>query len=131
MRFEPAGDAKVLTRSRSVLALGSLELVGGAFFAVGLLTPFAAYAIATVSITTLRSYVLRARPTRVDSTFDLQFTVLAVVLAVTATGPLRGSLDEVLGNIDDRLSGLLWAAGVFAAALVTSLVISHDAPIGT
>jgi uncharacterized membrane protein YphA (DoxX/SURF4 family) len=121
LRVEDAGDARGL-------ALGALQVVGGVFFAVGLITPFAAYALATVATATLRPYVTRR--SRADSYFELQLTILAVALAVTATGPLKGSLDEVLGDLDDRLSGLLWAAGVLAAALLTSLLVGRDEPTG-
>ncbi|MDF2750227.1 MAG: hypothetical protein K0T00_1403 [Gaiellaceae bacterium] len=53
--------------------------------------------------------------------YEFELTLLAVALAVVATGPGRLSLDRALGW-DDRISGIDWASAVAAAAIVISIV---------
>jgi putative oxidoreductase len=51
--------------------------------------------------------------------FEFNLALLAIALAVTATGPGRFSVDRGIGW-DDNISGLWWAVGVaVAAALIT------------
>ena len=51
--------------------------------------------------------------------YEFLLVVLTTAVAVTATGPGRFSLDRAIGW-DGSISGLWWALGVLAAAMLTS-----------
>ena len=53
--------------------------------------------------------------------YEFNLVMLAVAVAIAATGPGRFSLDRALG-VDDELSGTLWGAGVLIAAAAISLL---------
>ena len=101
----------------AVLA-GLSELGGGLLFAAGLLTPLAALALAVVTLNAITTVVWQKG---FLGGYEFELTLLTVVIAVVATGPERLSLDRALGW-DDRISGIDWAGGVLAAAIVTAVV---------
>lgn len=101
----------------AVLA-GLSELGGGLLFAAGLLTPLAALALAVVMLNAIATVVWQKG---FLGGYEFELTLLTVAIAVVATGPERLSLDRALGW-DDRISGIDWAGGVLAAAIVTAVV---------
>jgi putative oxidoreductase len=50
---------------------------------------------------------------------EFPLVLLAVAVAVAATGPGRFSIDRAIGW-DDNISGAWWAIGVFVAAVILS-----------
>jgi putative oxidoreductase len=101
----------------AVLA-GLAEAGGGAFLALGLLTPLACAAIAVVMLNAIFAVTLK-RAFMAGSELELAYLVTAVALA--AIGPGRFSLDRAIGW-DDELSGLECGIGVLVAAAVVSFV---------
>ena len=101
----------------AVLA-GLSELGGGLLFAAGLLTPLAGLALAVVTLNAIATVVWQKG---FLGGYEFELTLLTVAIAVVATGPERLSLDRALGW-DDRISGIDWAGGVLAAAIVTAVV---------
>jgi putative oxidoreductase len=101
----------------AVLA-GLAEAGGGAFLALGLLTPLACAAIAVVMLNAIFAVTLK-RVFMAGSELELAYLVTAISLA--AIGPGRFSLDRAIGW-DDDLSGLWWGVGAFAAAALVSFV---------
>ena len=120
----PAGTAgffgSVGYRWPAVMAVlaGLSELGGGLLFAAGLLTPLAGLALAVVTLNAIATVVWQKG---FLGGYEFELTLLTVAIAVVATGPERLSLDRALGW-DDRISGIDWAGGVLAAAIVTAVV---------
>jgi putative oxidoreductase len=100
----------------AVLA-GGAELGGGLLLALGLATPLAAFAIAVVMLNAIWAVHWKNGFWNANGGYELNLFVLAAVLAITAAGPGRFSLDHWLGWAGE-ISGLWWAIGVLAAALV-------------
>jgi len=97
------------------------ELGGGLLLAFGLLTPLGALAV-TASMVVAVALVHWKNGFFVGKggyEFNLALTAAAVALA--ATGPGRFSIDRAL-HWDDNISGLWWAVGVLAAALVGGML---------
>ncbi len=109
-------------RASSVLAiLAGLGECGGLAFAAGFLTPLAALGIATVMINAIGAVHWPNGFFNGKGGFEFNLTLLAVAIAVAATGPGRFSVDHAVGW-DDDLSGAWWSVGVLAAAAAISLV---------
>jgi putative oxidoreductase len=89
----------------------------GLLFALGLLTPFAALAIASVMVVAVGSVHWKNGFWNGNQGFEFNLVLFAVAVAVAATGPGRFSLDRAL-HIDDNLSGLWWGVGVAVLALL-------------
>ena len=100
------------------VVVGLFELGGGLLLAAGLLTPLAALVLSVVMLNAIATVVW---PKGFLGGYELEVTLMAVPLAVTATGAGRLSLDRLLGW-EDEISGLPWASAVLAAALVASVV---------
>lgn len=96
--------------------VGAAEVAGGLLLAAGLLTPLAEALVATVAVMDIARF---RRPTL--RTVELNVALVAVVVAVTTTGPLRLSVDAALGW-DDRITGVAWATGVLGFAIVAAFV---------
>jgi putative oxidoreductase len=105
----------------AMLAAGS-EAAGGALFALGLLTPFAALAIAAVMVVAVGSVHWRNGFFATNGGYELNLALWAAVVAVAATGPGRFSLDRALGW-DDNLSSLWWGLGVLAVSVVAGMLV--------
>jgi putative oxidoreductase len=100
----------------AVLA-GGAELGGGLLLALGLATPLAAFAIVVVMLNAIWAVHWKQGFWNANGGYEMNLFVLAAALVVVSTGPGRFSLDHWLGWAGD-ISGLWWAIGVFAAALV-------------
>ena len=107
-------------RAPAVMAIvvGLSEVGGGLLLGLGLLTPFAALLLTVVMLNAIATVVW---PKGFLGGYEFEATLTAAVLAVTATGPVRFSLDRAIGW-DDELSGIAWASAVLGGALVISLV---------
>ena len=104
--------------SALAIAAGLAELGGGLLFAAGLLTPLAALALAIVMLNAITTVVW---PKGWLGGYEFEATLLAVAIAVVATGPGEVSLDHALGWADN-LSGADWAGAALALAIVVSVV---------
>jgi putative oxidoreductase len=101
--------------------LAGVAETGGAAFAAGLLTPFAAFGIATVMVTAIGTVHWSKGFFNSNGGYEFNLLLLTVALAVSGTGPGRFSLDRAFGW-DDNLSGAWWIVFVAAAAAVTGFV---------
>ena len=121
-RFGPGGATRLSElgyRAPATMALlaGVAEVGGGLLLALGLLTPLAALAIAVVALNRIAVRLGRESP-------ESALLVLAVVVALAATGPGEASLDRALGW-DDELSGYAIAGAVLGiAALVAFFAVT-------
>src|SRR5437868_13005607 len=112
-------------RSAGQMALlAGLSETAGALFALGLLTPLAALAIAIVMFNAIRTVHLRKGFWSTQGGYEFPLLMLTVVCAVCATGPGKYSLDRALGW-DKSMTGAWWGVGVFIAELVTSLLTTE------
>ncbi len=100
------------------LAAGLGELGGGLLLALGLLTPLAAFLLATVM---LNAIVTVKWVKGFLGGYELDSLYLTVAVALAATGPGRFSLDRALG-IDDNITGWGWASAMLAGAIVTTVI---------
>ena len=101
----------------AVLA-GLAEAGGGAFLALGLLTPLACAALAIVMLNAIFAVTLK-RGFMLGS--EIELTYLVTVISLAAIGPGRFSIDRVIGW-DDDLSGAWWEVGALVVAAAISLV---------
>ena len=101
----------------AVLA-GLAEAGGGAFLALGLLTPLACAALAIVMLNAIFAVTLK-RGFMLGSEIELMY--LVTVISLAAIGPGRFSLDREIGW-DDDLSGVWWGVGALVVAAAISLV---------
>ena len=97
--------------------LAGLGEGGGLFFAAGFLTPLAALGMTIVMFNAIA--VIHWSKGFFNSNGGLEFPLqlATIAVAVSAIGPGRFSLDRAFGW-DDNISGVWWALGVAAAALV-------------
>ena len=103
------------------LVAGASELAGG-LFALGLLTPFAALAMAAVMVVAVGSVHWKNGFFAGNGGYEFNLVLWAAAVAVAATGPGRFSLDRLLG-LDDNLSGLWWGVGVLGVSLLGGLLV--------
>jgi putative oxidoreductase len=99
------------------LIAGAGELIGGLLLAVGLATPLAALLIAVVALSAIAVARWRRGLFVAHGGFELDIVLVAVVISITVTGPLRLSLDRLIGW-DERITGLTWGAGTLALAVL-------------
>ena len=106
-----------------VLALvAGLAETSGALFALGLLTPFAALAIASVMVVAVGSVHVKNGFWASNGGYEFNLVLWASAIAVAAAGAGRFSLDRVLGW-SGGLSGLWWGVGVFGVSLLGGLAV--------
>jgi putative oxidoreductase len=107
-------------RRSAVMAIvvGLSELGGGLLLATGFLTPFASFLLATVMLNAIATVVW---PKGFLGGYEFELTLLAVAVALAATGPGEISLDDAIGWADN-ITGIAWASLVLAAAIVVSLI---------
>jgi putative oxidoreductase len=103
----------------AAFVLTTCELGGGILIALGLGTPFAAFAIASVMVTAVALVHWTKGFFVANGGYEFNLLIYAAAVALAATGGLRFSLDNALG-IADNLSGLWWGVGAAGAALLTS-----------
>ena len=101
----------------AVLA-GLSELGGGLLLATGLLTPLAAFLLATVMLNAIATVVW---PKGFLGGYEFEITLMTVAVALAATGPGEISLDDAIGWADN-ITGIAWASLVLGTAIVVSLV---------
>ena len=97
----------------------ALAELAGILFALGLLTPLAALAIAVVMLNAIGTVHWRKGFFVTEGGYEFNIVLLTVGIAVVATGPGRWSLDHAIGW-DGDITGAWWAAGVLLAALAVS-----------
>jgi putative oxidoreductase len=93
------------------------ELAGGLALAAGFLTPLAALALAIDMVVAIALVKWPNGFFSGNGGYEFELVLLAVPIALVATGPGRYSLDHALG-LDDNVRGLSWAAAVLGLALV-------------
>lgn len=103
------------------LLVGASE-TSGTLFALGLLTPFAALAIASVMVVAVGSVHWKNGFFATKGGYEFNLTLWAAVIAVAAIGPGRFSLDRAFGW-DDNLSGVWWGVGVLALSLAGGALV--------
>jgi putative oxidoreductase len=102
---------------RNAIAAGAAEAGGGTLLALGLATPLAASAIASVMLTALRTVVWRDGIKIGTGGYEIILGVGALALA--DLGPGDWSLDAMVGS---ERRGTAWAAAAFGAAAVGSTI---------
>jgi putative oxidoreductase len=98
------------------------ELAGGLALAVGFLTPLASLALTIDMIVAIALVRWPGGWFAQNNGIEFEVTLLAVAVALVATGPGRFSLDRAL-DLDDNVRGLSWAAGVLGLSLVVAFFI--------
>jgi putative oxidoreductase len=99
--------------------LAALAETGGLLFAVGLLTPLAAFGVALVMLNAIGSVHWKNGLWNTAGGFEFPLVMLTAAVAVAATGPGRFSADRLIGW-DGSLSGPWWGVGVLGGALIVS-----------
>jgi putative oxidoreductase len=107
-------------RRPAVMALvaGLSELAGGLLLALGFLTPVASLLLAVVMLNAIATVKW---PQGLLGGYEFELTLLAVVIALTATGPGEISLDDAVGWADE-ITGIAWASAVLGSAIVVALI---------
>jgi putative oxidoreductase len=100
---------------------GLSELGGGLLFAFGLATPLAALALTIVMLNAIGTVHWNKGYFNSAGGYEYNLLIIATVVAVTATGPGRFSLDHAFGWAG-RISGPWWALGILVLAPVITLV---------
>jgi putative oxidoreductase len=123
----PSGTRKFFAglgfRTPLVMAFvaGLSELGGGLLFAFGLATPLAALALTVVMLNAIGTVHWKKGYFNSAGGYEYNVLIIATVVAVTATGPGRFSLDEAFGWAG-RISGPWWALGILVLAPMITLV---------
>jgi putative oxidoreductase len=113
------------------VAAGASELVGGALFAAGLLTPVGAALISTTMITAMLTVHAGKGLWMTEGGIEYNLVLVAAAFGVTAIGAGKWSLDHALGL---HVAGVGWAVGELAVGLVGALLtlaIGRSAVRGT
>lgn len=102
--------------------LVALSETSGLLFALGLVTPVAALAMAAAMVVAIGSVHWRQGFWNMEQGFEFNLVMLSVPVAIAATGPGRFSIDRALGW-DDSLSGAIWGLAVLTLAIVGALFV--------
>ena len=108
---------------RHATAAGASEAIGGALLTVGALTPVAAGLITGTMITAIRKVHAPNGPWSTNGGYEYNAVLIAAVLALTADGPGRPSVDAAAFP---RLKGDALALATFAAAAAASAYLTAD-----
>lgn len=103
------------------LVAGASE-TAGVLLALGLLTPFAALAIATTMVVAIGSVHWRAGFFTAAGGYEFNLVLWSVAVSLAATGPGRFSIDAALGWADN-LHGLWWGVGVAGVSLLAGALV--------
>jgi putative oxidoreductase len=102
--------------------LVALAETSGLLFALGFLTPLAAVMMTSAMVVAIGSVHWRKGFWNMEQGYEFNLVLLAVAVAVAATGPGRYSIDHAL-TWDDNLSGAIWGLAVLTLALVGALAV--------
>jgi putative oxidoreductase len=105
------------------VALVIAEFGGGLALALGLGTPFAAFAIVAAMIVAIATTHWSNGFWNGNGGFEFNLLIIAAAAALAATGPGRFSLDRAFGWADN-LSGVWWGVAVLGAGSISSLFLS-------
>ena len=108
---------------RHATGAGAAEAVGGALLTLGALTPVAAGLITGTMITAIRKVHAPNGPWATQGGYEYNVVLVAAVLALTADGPGRPSVDEA---VFPWLKGNSLALAQFAAAAAASTYLTAD-----
>lgn len=109
-------------RPAAVMALlAGLGEGAGVLFAVGFLTPLAAFAMATVMLNAIESVHWKNGFFAGKGGYEFNLQLLAIAVAIAMTGAGRLSIDHALGW-DDNISGAWWGIGLLVVAAAVSLI---------
>ena len=108
---------------RHAVAAGTAEAAGGALFAVGLATPFAAAALSSVMITAIRKVHAPKGIWVSEGGFEYNAVLLAVLFGLSEVGPGPLSLDAALGT---ERRGLRWAFAELALGALGSAIVTAE-----
>jgi putative oxidoreductase len=100
----------------------ALSESSGLLFALGFLTPIAALLMASSMAVAIGSVHWRRGFWNTGQGYEFNLVLLAVPVAVAATGPGRYSVDHALGW-SDNLSGPIWGVAVLTLAVVGALFV--------
>jgi putative oxidoreductase len=100
----------------------ALSESSGLLFALGFLTPIAALLMASSMVVAIGSVHWRRGFWNTGQGYEFNLVLLAVPVALAATGPGRYSVDHALGW-SDNLSGPIWGVAVLAVAVVGALFV--------
>ena len=104
------------------IALAASEVGGGLALAVGFLIPLGALAVTVVMLTAVYLVHWARGFFTMAGGYEFNLLIAAAAIAIVATGPGRFSLDRAFGWEND-ITGVWWAVGVAAAAVVVSLLV--------
>jgi putative oxidoreductase len=108
---------------RHATAAGASEAIGGALLTIGALTPVAAGLITGTMITAIRKVHAPNGPWVTQGGYEYNAVLIAAVLALTADGPGRPSVDAAAFP---RLKGDALALATFAGAAAASAYLTAD-----
>jgi putative oxidoreductase len=102
--------------------LAGLSEAAGLLFALGFLTPFAAFAMASVMVVAVGTVHWRNGLWSTAGGYEFNLVLWTVAAAVAASGPGRFSIDAALGWVDN-LAGVWWGVGVLVASLLGGALV--------
>ena len=102
--------------------LVAVSETSGLVFALGLVTPFAALAVATTMVVAVGAVHWKNGFFSGKGGYEFNLVLWTAAIAVAATGPGRFSLDRAFGW-DDNLSGVWWGVGVVALSLAGGALV--------
>jgi putative oxidoreductase len=108
---------------RHAMAAGASETIGGALLTLGALTPVAAGLITGTMITAIRKVHAPKGPWVTEGGYEYNAVLIAVVAALTETGPGRPSVDA---SAFPRLRGSGLALAQFAAAATAATLLTAE-----
>jgi len=102
--------------------LAGLSETAGLLFAMGLVTPFAALAMASVMVVAVGTVHWKNGLWVTSGGYEFNLVLWTVAIAVAATGPGRFSLDASFGWVDN-LAGVWWGVGVLVVSVLGGLLV--------
>jgi putative oxidoreductase len=118
--FGSLGFRRQHTLPMAVLA--GLSEAAGLLFALGLLTPFAALAMASVMVVAVGTVHWKNGLWVTNGGYEFNLVLWTVAIAVAASGPGRLSVDAAVGWVDN-LAGVWWGVGVLVVSLLGGLLV--------
>jgi putative oxidoreductase len=108
---------------RHATAAGASEAIGGVLLTLGALTPVAAGLVTGTMITAIRKVHAPKGPWATDGGYEYNAVLIAAMLALTADGPGRPSVDAA---VFPRLKGDGLALAQFAASAAAAAYFTAD-----